>query len=262
MADEDMQKALVGLHMSEQFVETINNGLQFRAVLFAFLLAFAMNALMALDVDSFNSNGLAVAYAGCLSTSVGFGIFSVIAATMTSAKLSRLLARKQFLFGRIDDIEKEPAAALERLRAFGPHWTETTGTLTRKELESFLLSRTTAVLTRKQPQHYQPIKPLTAHGWIREDYTYYSHPLVRCFALAPLRVLHLATIAFQLSLFGFCSALVIYLTDAMGLALGLLLATPIVLGFVLVLVVLIANGTLLNMDVIWKPALEIGPHRV
>ena len=37
------------------------------------------------------------------------------------------------------------------------------------------------------------VKPLTAHGWIREDYTYYSRPLMRCFALAPLRVLHLAT---------------------------------------------------------------------
>ena len=88
-----------------------------------------------------------------------------------------------------------------------------------------------------------------------------AHALLRARAVA--RAAPGDQMAFQLSLLGFCCALVINLTDAMGLALGLLLATPIVLGFVLVLVVLIANGTLQNMDVIWKPALEeIGPHRV
>jgi hypothetical protein len=265
VADELLQKALIGLHMSEQFVETINDSLLNRAVLFAFMPAFAMSALMGLDEDIFNRHGLFVLYAGCLSASVGLGIFAVIAATMTSAKLSRLLARKQFLFGTTDDIS-DSASALERLRTFAPHWTDTGQdfTLTREILEAYLAERTTAVLTRPVPYGYVPVKPLTAHGWLGEDYLYYTRksPRKRSVALAPLRVINLATIAFALSIFFFCCALIVLLVDAMGIATGMALATPIIVAFVSVFVILHSNGSLNDMDVIWKPVMPKAPELV
>lgn len=252
--DEELNKALVGLHMSEHFVETINDSLQARAVLYAFMLAFAMSALLGLNPDGFESSALFHTYAACLSASVGLGIFAVIAATMTSAKFSRLLARKKFLFGPVDDAA-DVASALERLRTFGPHWTNARGKLTRRELENYLAERTTAVLTRPVPHGYVPIKPLTACGWLGEDYLHYSRnsPLKRRFTMAPLRLINLSNITFALSIFCFCCALIVLLMEAAGVAVGIALATPIILAFFGVFVILHANGSLNDMDVIWKP---------
>ena len=56
--------------MSEHFVETINDSLQSRAVLYAFMLAFAMSALLGLNPDGFESSALFHTYAACPSASV------------------------------------------------------------------------------------------------------------------------------------------------------------------------------------------------
>ena len=253
VSDEDLSKALYGVHMGELFAERIHSGMETRAVLAGFVLAFALDFMGSMRSADWNSQILFRVAVMVLSISSACGFFAVVTYMMTSTKISRLFARKDYRFGQFD-FTHDPVIQLRTLRKYGPKW-ETEG------FEEYLSNRTSPTLN---PSDRPPERPKSAHSWLVEDYRWnFNAPeelpnkdrSAKRLAVSPLFLTHMATLAFALSLILFTIALIIKQIDQIGWGgpdghpiLCIFITLIFVTAFGATFVVLHQNGTLHELD--------------
>ena len=188
-----------------------------------------------------------------ISLSSACGFFAVVTYMMTSTKISRLFARKDYRFGQFD-FTHDPVEQLRTLRKYGPKWE--TG-----KFEEYLSNRTSPTLNRSDRP---PERPRSAHSWLVEDYRWdFNAPKdlpnkdrsAKRLAVSPLFLTHIATLAFALSLTLFTIALIIKqiddlqrrdngVDDMLCAVIALIFATVFGATYVL----LHQNGTLHELD--------------
>ena len=200
VSDEDLSKALYGVHMGELFAERIHSGMETRAVLAGFVLSFVLDFMGSMDWKSPILFRVAVVV---ITLSSACGFFAVVTYMMTSTKISRLFARKDYRFGQFD-VTHDPVEQLRTLRKYGPKWE--TG-----KFEEYLSNRTSPTLN---PSDRPPERPRSAHSWLVQDYRWnFNAPKelpnkdrsAKRLAVSPLLLTHIATLAFALSLTLFLS---------------------------------------------------------
>lgn len=238
---QDLQKALYGIHVGEQWAETVNKGVESRAIMSAFALAFSCTALMEIDETEFKHSALYYVFITALVCAVAVGFFALMVMIMTSAKVSRLIARKHFLFGDFsEDVENQ----LQQLHDMAPHWE---GLATK----AYLADRVTAVLTAGRRQaDYKPQKPRTACGWLVEDYGF-GH--VTCIKVPPLTLVNMATHALTANIVLFIGAISCRIIDVSGPTTGAIYSGILLLSLLISYMLLYENGTFDEMDNIWNP---------
>ena len=88
--------------MGELFAERIHSGMETRAALAGFVLSSALGFMGSTHKAEWDSKILFHVAVVVLSLSSACGFFSVVTFVMTSTKMSRLFARKDYRFGQID----------------------------------------------------------------------------------------------------------------------------------------------------------------
>ena len=239
--------------MGELFAERIHSGMETRAVLAGFVLAFALDFMGSMESGKWKSHDRFRVAVVVISLSSACGFFAVVTYMMTSTKISRLFARKDYRFGQFD-FTHDPVIQLRTLRNYGPKW-ETEG------FEEYLSNRTSPTLN---PSDRPPERPKSAHSWLVEDYRWnFNAPKdlpnedrsAKRLAVSPLFLTHIATLAFALSLTLFTIALIIKqiddlqrrdngVDDMLCAVIALIFATVFGATYVL----LHQNGTLHELD--------------